>query len=96
MNITSSYAAIPPALSSGTQGMATASFRLAQSAGKIASAAYAENNTHNNSLSSSPVSASERSQQLLEMKREQLLFTASARVVKTSDNMIGSLLNTRA
>lgn len=94
MNITSSYSAIPPALNSGTEGMAAANSRLTQSASKIASAAYADNNVHTNP-DSKAVSGVERNEALLEMKREQLLFTASARVVKTSDNMIGNLLNIR-
>lgn len=100
MSILLSPSTLPSALTSGTQGMAAASTRLAQSAGNIARAAYTANSVDNKATgqqpgSANPVSAPELNRELLEMKRDQLLFDASARVVKTSDNMIGSLLNIR-
>ena len=84
---TVSATTIPAAFSSGTQGMAAASTRLTQSAEKIVNASRSDSTNH--------ASAVQINQQLVEMKREQLLFTASARVVRTSDNMIGSLLDIR-
>lgn len=97
-----------PVLNEGVRGLQSSQRDLTRAASEIARAnvrpgAETISTPNEPPTSFAPVqrgSASESTQDLaeplLELRRQELLFTASASVVRTADATLGSLLNTEA
>lgn len=82
-------------VSTGVYGMQLAGQSMQQSAQQIASAGV-RNNDGGAAINAAITGGANTAEPLINLKRSVPLFNASAKVVKTSDQMIGSLLDVRA
>ena len=96
-------------LNEGLRGLQHSQREIAKSAHEIAHFNVRDNNLEASSLESpedalvEPVNQSEQAantgdiaEPIIELKRQELLFTASAKVVSVADNTLGSLLDVKS
>lgn len=74
--------------SSGLYGLNQASQQITESSEKIANQPVNSENTENSSYDSQPVTA-----ELINMKLAEIQAQASAKVITTADEMVGSLID---
>ena len=79
---------INSAFSSGLYGLNQASQQITESSEKIANHPVNSENTENSSYDSQPVTA-----ELINMKLAEIQAQASAKVITTADEMVGSLID---
>ncbi|MEJ6080379.1 hypothetical protein MT391_17875 [Vibrio sp. 1-Bac 57] len=79
---------INSAFSSGLYGLNQASQQITESSEKIANQPVNSENTENSSYDSQPVTA-----ELINMKLAEIQAQASAKVITTADEMVGSLID---
>lgn len=84
--------AINSVLNAGVQGLQQSQTKINRAANEIAQAPVNREPVQQTPLQTT----TELTEPLIEMRLEQRIFDASAKVVSTADNMLGTLLDTEA